>query len=232
MVSAETILQVWERGQHVPPANRALGLLSIALPDHDRDALANFDLAVRDWHLLRLRLAWFGEELSGCTDCPDCGERLEIAFNASAMANDPPPEPPPYTSRAGGQFRLPNVGDLIAIATIDDPNAAARLLFERCTLDDGAGSDDLMTMFEEVDSCLAAIAVARSIALNVSCAVCGRDSRHALEPAEFLWSEIATQASALLDDVHRLAGAYGWCERDILAMSGARRAAYLSRVDS
>ena len=46
----------------------------------------------------------------------------------------------------------------------------------------------------------------------------------------FLWSEIEACASRLLAEVDALARAYGWRERDILAMSGIRRAAYLDMV--
>jgi hypothetical protein len=34
----------------------------------------------------------------------------------------------------------------------------------------------------------------------------------------------------LLDEVHVLARAYGWNEREILGLSAARRAAYLERA--
>jgi hypothetical protein len=203
-------------------------MLASALPDRDREALAAFDLAVSDWHLLRLRQALFGSTLAGSTECPDCGERLEIEFDAGATGECPPP-PLPYTSGAGRRFRLPTVGDLLAVATMDASDAAARRLFERCSLDAGTAIE-AMPDFDEVDAGLAALAAERACHLDVTCAACGKVSRHALDPAEFLWTEIAACAAGLLDQVHELASAYGWSERDILAMSAVRRAAYLRRA--
>ena len=46
----------------------------------------------------------------------------------------------------------------------------------------------------------------------------------------FLWDEVDVRARRLLDEVHALAGAYGWSEQRILALSEARRRAYLDRV--
>ncbi|MBC7992234.1 MAG: phage baseplate protein, partial [Rhizobacter sp.] len=42
--------------------------------------------------------------------------------------------------------------------------------------------------------------------------------------------DLAAQAERVVDDVHTLAGAYGWNETEILAMSAARRALYKQRV--
>ena len=43
----------------------------------------------------------------------------------------------------------------------------------------------------------------------------------------FLWTEIEAWAWRMLSDVHTLARAYGWGERDILALSPTRRQFYL-----
>jgi hypothetical protein len=173
----------------------------------------------------------FGPTLAACTECPECGERLELEFNATELGDRSPSDRPVYTSTDGRRFRLPNVGDLVAIAGIDNRDLAARHLFERCSLDGPAHDTDPTAAFEEVDERLEALAADRGVHFELSCAACGRQSRHPLDPGEFLWGEIVNHAASLLDEVHRLASAYKWPERDILAMSGARRAAYLSRVE-
>lgn len=231
MLPADALLQVWEHGQRGHAAERSLQLLALALPHYDRDALAGVDLPRRDWHLLQLRRQWFGSALAGYAECPSCGERMEIDIDAGAIAGDCPPDPPAFVSRDGRRFRLPTVGDLVAVAGIADREAATELLFARCSLNDPPGGD-LPAIFHEVDDGLAALAAERSIVLTLSCTACGAPSRHALDPAEYLWGEITAAASALLDDVHLLARAYGWAERDIVAMSAARRHAYLSRAAS
>ena len=227
--AADELIRIWERGQRCHRIERALRLLAAALPDRDPAALAQFDAGLRDWHLLRLRHALFGSMLVGFTECAQCGERLDIECDTSALDQYAPPEVcPPYTSRSGRQYRLPTLCDLAEVATGDADRAGIRL-FERCAVQ--APADSVTPEeFEEVDAGLGALAAERSIHLDLACELCGHSWRELFEPADFLWTEITAYANQLLDDVHRLALAYGWREQDILAMSEARRAAYLSRV--
>ena len=48
---------------------------------------------------------------------------------------------------------------------------------------------------------------------------------------EFLGQDYRT-AARLLAEIHTLARAYGWSERDLLGMSAVRRAAYLGMVST
>jgi hypothetical protein len=48
----------------------------------------------------------------------------------------------------------------------------------------------------------------------------------------YLWEELRAQAVRLLHEVHTLARFYGWREADILALSAARRHAYLELAAS
>jgi hypothetical protein len=230
MLSAESLLQVWEHGHRRPLADRSLQWLAYALPDQGGDALAGVDLSRRDWHLLQLRRQWFGSPLAGYADCPACGERMEINVDAAAIAGEYPADAPVFVSRDGRRFRFPTVGDLLAVAAIDDAEIASRQLLERCSLD--APPCELPAIFDEVDEGLAAMAADRGFFLSLSCTNCGAPSRHALDPGEYLWSEISSAAAALLEEVHLLASTYGWAEHDILAMSAARRRAYLARIES
>jgi hypothetical protein len=63
--------------------------------------------------------------------------------------------------------------------------------------------------------------------LDFICPVCGHAGQTLFDIAGYLWEEIRTQAQRLLHEVHALARAYGWREGDILALSAARRRAYL-----
>lgn len=231
MLSAEALLEIWEHGQRCSPADRSLQLLALAQPGQGRAALAGVDLAQRDWHLLQLRRRWFGSGLAGYADCPACGEQLEVEFDAASLPEECPPDPPAFVTRDGCRFRLPTLGDLIAVAGAEDADVAAHQLFERCRID-AAPPSDLPAIRHEVDEGLAILAAERGIYLTLSCTHCGQPSRHALDPAEYLWNEIAAAAAALLEDVHLLASAYGWAERDILAMSPTRRQAYVNRAMS
>jgi hypothetical protein len=230
--SAELLLKLWECGRHCRQVERSVCLLATALPEHDFEALSEFDLGLRDWHLLRLRRDLFGAMLAGYIDCPSCCQRLEIELDANVLQGEHPPEAElSFTTLDGRRFRLPNSRDLAAILEAPNTATAARQLLGRCRLDGFQSDDELNGVFEEVDAGLEALAAQRALHLDLSCASCGQQWQHVFDPGEFLWEEIESQAALLLDDVHRLASAYGWTERDILAMSDERRAAYVSRVD-
>ena len=54
--------------------------------------------------------------------------------------------------------------------------------------------------------------------------------RVTLEPVDFVWREIAQRVRLIAHEVHELAAAYGWTEREILQLSSARRRLYLEHV--
>ncbi len=222
------MLEIWERAKRCGPQERALRLLAWALPDHEVEVLADFDLGLRDWHLLRLRRALFGPMFTGHGVCPHCGELLEVEFDARTLQDEAPlPPAPHYIDCAGRRYRLPSSRDLISVARLQDLNAAELELFARCCLDERSAN---AAEFSEVDSGLSALAAERNLQLDLSCAACGGTWLVAFDPGAFVWEEIEARAMALVDDVHRLAAAYGWSEGDILALSDTRRAAYLGRV--
>lgn len=226
--TAAILLDLWESARRRTPHERALQLLAWALPDRSLDELADLDLGLRDWHLLRLRQTLFGPVLSAYGRCPHCGERIELELDARALhAEAPAAEPPQHVDGAGRRYRLPTTRDLIAIARMGDPDAAAEALFAACSLDTVLSADIDMAAIERG---LAALSVDRGVQLDLCCAACGGDWPLDLDPGAFCWEEIEAHAQALLDDIHRLASAYGWSEHDILALGNPRRAAYLDRI--
>jgi hypothetical protein len=68
------------------------------------------------------------------------------------------------------------------------------------------------------------------VILDMRCAACGHSWSLLFDIASFFWAEIEALAARLMTEVDALARAYGWREADILAMDGARRAAYLDMV--
>ena len=66
--------------------------------------------------------------------------------------------------------------------------------------------------------------------LALDCPACGAHWQSVFDIVTFLWGEIEDWAQRLLYDVHLLASAYGWSERDIVAMTPRRRRMYLEMV--
>ncbi|MGW0209347.1 hypothetical protein ACWDZ8_27315, partial [Streptomyces sp. NPDC003233] len=68
---------------------------------------------------------------------------------------------------------------------------------------------------------------AADIRLNLACPACGHAASAELDIASYLWAELDAWARGTLQDVHLLAGHYGWSESEILALSPLRRRYYL-----
>jgi len=233
VVAAAELLELWERGVGRDALERDLCLLAFAQGQADAEALADCDLGLRDWHLLGLRRALFGDPIAAYTDCPNCSERLELLLDVRDLRSDaPPPAPAAYEASDGTRFRLPNTRDLLAVRGAADEAQAAQLLLQRCRVDSAPGGDAELdeTLLEQVDRGLEALAAERGAQLLLSCAQCGHEWNLALDPGQLLWEELSARARAVINEVDCLAATYGWSETDILAMSEPRRAAYLERV--
>ena len=225
-LSATELLSVWESGHNRVPLQRALIMLAAACPEASADSLAQLTIGRRDAHLLALRERTFGSELTGVTDCPECGAKIELTFNASDIA--PPLHAEPANGlavRANGRevrFRLPNSADLLAAKSEEE-------LFERCLLN---GRDRLTENFRaEVGEKMLCADPLADIHLALNCPNCNHRWEAPFDIVAFLWREISAAAHRLLREVHTLASAYGWTESEILSLSSARRHAYLEMVN-
>jgi hypothetical protein len=246
-LTASDILKVWEQGEGQPAIDRALTMLAVACPELSYDELAALSIGRRDARLFELRQLTFGPRLDGFTACPQCEERLEFALDTAAIRDRHLSSSSASTSVPAGddefefemngdalRFRLPNSGDLAAVATCKDVGAARRLLAERCMLrasrnfDEAAelSSDALARLAERIGQC----APATDVMLDFACPSCGHGWQAMLDIAAFFWAEIAAGARRLLREVHLLASAYGWREAEILTMSARRRQAYLEMI--
>jgi hypothetical protein len=231
-LSASELLRVWERGAARHPAERALSVLASANPDVDRAALAALPLGERDRLLSVLRIGTFGPAATGRDECSRCGVEVEFAIPIEALADAPPPaEHEIAVELAGGPVyvRLPTSQDLLAVADLDE-EAASRELATRCLVspEDRLALDE--PSIQRIGEALEALDPLAVTTMRVACVACGHAWERALEIGAFFWEEIAAAARRLLYEVAALAGAWGWSERDILAMSPRRRQTYLAMV--
>jgi hypothetical protein len=65
------------------------------------------------------------------------------------------------------------------------------------------------------------------VRVAMQCPSCEHQWSIAFDIVSFLYKELAVLAARFLNEIHLLARAYGWSESSILAMSPARRRAYL-----
>ena len=249
-LSALELLNIWEWGHNQPSWSRAMRLLTTACPDVSSDMLTQLSIGQRDAMLLTLREWTFGSELASQTECPNCGEPLELNFNVADVRMESPQfEPGAKFSLSLAEyqvsFRLPNTLDLMAIcasqqrfatATHKQPETAQQVLLERCILAAVHNSENLslnQLPSNAIDAVIAEMAQVdpqANVPLDTNCPACGHEWQLVFDIVSFFWSEINAWAYRILREVHTLAAAYGWRETDILTMSPRRRQLYLGMV--
>ncbi len=236
-LAAPELLETWERGMMQEPAQRALTLMRTACPEESPDALAELPVGQRNALLLTLRERLFGHRFSSVAVCHACGERLEQQFDASDIrVAGPGDSAGPLALEVAGyavRFRLPNTSDLTAIEGYGDAAEAERVLLERCLLSARHDGRDI-TAGALPAEVVAAIADAMeradplaAIELVLQCPTCGHRQSVSLDLVDYIWRELDAWARRVLCEVHVLASAYGWSEREILNMRPWRRQIYL-----
>ena len=131
-------------------------------------------------------------------------------------------------------FRLPDSLDLLALAHCGDLETARQSLLARCLLKARREREET-TIKELPEEVLQAVAEQMAnldpqadVRLALTCASCRESWEEIFDINSFFWTEISAWAKRTLSDVHTLAKAYGWRERDILELSAWRREFYLS----
>ena len=230
LLTDSALLSLWDRAQNCSPLERALLLLEAALPALAERERIEADLGARDAAVLKLRQATFGTRLSGYVACPACASRLKFDLDTREVLRDVAATVD-RTFKAGGEFlfRLPNSGDLIAVADCADADTAGREILDRCCLTPDRPQEWPEAVVADVGAQMSALTGAADIRLAFACAACGHSFSERLDAPDYVWKEIEHRAHRILDDVHRLACAYGWTEASVLSLGPARRAAYLAR---
>src|SRR3954454_12972128 len=222
-LSASEILDVWERGRSTTLPERALDLLTAGGYSGQPEALV---VGERDALLFELRERTFGAAISAVGSCPSCGELLEIEVAAADVLDEKAVDGRfELANGTPARFRLPTAGDLVAVAGAVDVEEGRRILLERCVDGELVPDDE-----EAVVRRIAEADPRARIELALECPDCGHPWSAPFDIVSFLWSELDACARRLVADVHTLASAYGWRESDVLALSRARRDAYLELV--
>jgi hypothetical protein len=234
-LTGELLLDAWERGAAEAESDRALALLSVALPDCDRAALETMPLIDLNARLLQLHTLTFGAMLSAVSRCRRCDEQLEFSVPVAELVASPPAERHAHAVtwlENGTRYELRSVttADLRDTLAIPESGAAQELLLSRClAVAPGNGSDPgpapstVREKFEQLNA-------SAELRCAITCPGCCADELVDLDIGRFVWTEVRRAAKRLLGDVHLLARHYGWSERAILSLSAQRRAAYLEMV--
>ncbi len=205
-----------------------------------RPDVEDWTLGRRDAALARIYAALYGEGVDATVRCTGCDALLEFETTIAALFADVPDEwvqPGSFCLRHDGYavtLRPVRVGDVLALPAT--PAAAVETVLRRCVI--GAQRDAVPVAPEAlpagvrdaVSTALNAADPNGDILVSLSCGECGTALSVPFDIGTFLWEALERSALQTLTDVHILAAAYGWSERDILAMPENRRRRYLEFV--
>jgi hypothetical protein len=223
------MLDAWDMALDQDPVDRALTLAQV-YTGLDRAALAELSIGHRDMVLLAAQRLLSGRRLDGLCRCSACNETNEFQLDLDAL-------PQPVVVAEGAvsaivdgrtmRARLPNSHDLAAITDIDDPNVAARIMLQRCLLEDVPVDDAIAAA---LDSAMEEVEGLAALELDFTCSVCGAPNQAPFDIGSFLWSEFAGRVERLVNEIDVLASSYGWSESAILSLSDRRRSMYVRRL--
>jgi hypothetical protein len=233
------IIDLWEQCRTASSKVEAAVTLASA-HDPGRDAWS-MSIGTRDRAIIELRARLFGNKLTGTDCCSACGQQVDVnislpdLLDASEDTNGN--GDPLFLETDGWQLglRLPTSDDVAAVIVSKD---SERALFELCMVELKHLGEDVST--DELPERIVAVAQQRlaqaeslaDIQLRIECPSCGRKWDSCLDIGSIFLVELDAYVKRICNDVHLLASAYGWSEREILEMPSARRQLYLEMVQA
>jgi hypothetical protein len=219
----QEVLALWEQGAVRQALDRTLLLCAAARPGLPPAAVPDLPLGEVNTSLIRLRAALYGGRVDCWAECVGCGAPFELTLELAGLLRRAPAAPP-----ADAGLRLPTLRDLAAVAAEPDVASAARRLLARCSARPTAAWSE--AELDQAGAAIDALDPMTDLSVRARCPGCGLESTAELDIGQLLWRDLDAHARALLEQVHLLAQAYGWSERQVLALGAARRAAYLQMV--
>ena len=241
MLSSEKLLEIWEAGLSHRPLNRAIEVLRMAgIGPHDP---AMLPLGVRDRYLLALREATFGSEIHGIAHCPECGEPVEMQFTVADIKLPAVDAPETLALDCGGyavRFHLPTSEDLLSLDSAGELAGAAEeadlRVLERCVSEVSRDGQPITAaelpaeLRTAVAETMAASDPQAQVEMALECPACHKSWLEMFDIESFFWNELQPWAVRMLREIHQLASAYGWSQREILSLTPLRRSVYLNLI--
>jgi hypothetical protein len=165
--------------------------------------------------------------------CPECQQRLEFEFTSDDVRSAADEKTADDVVRAPGyqiRCRVPTSADLLALPDASDADLR-QLLLDRCTErvsgDNAALPEEIL---DKIEARMAELDPQADVRMDLTCPSCQHCWTVPFDILTYVWHEIDDWAQRVLCEVHALALAYGWTEREILGLSTRRRQLYLDMI--
>ncbi|MEV0293898.1 DUF6760 family protein [Nocardia sp. NPDC050710] len=201
----------------------------------------------RQYLLLRLRAATFGERVRAHLICPwpDCGKPASLDFSiADVPVTSVAERAPRHTMTVSDnsepleiEFRLPNGADQEAVSGLLGTNEAAALtaLLARCVVRIGSRTppdeQQIAALSPRarfaIEERMAALAPRVDQTMHTACPECHRTFVAPFDIQHFFFGEFRTDNDTLYREVHYLAYHYHWSEHEIMGLTRDKRHRYI-----
>jgi hypothetical protein len=229
-IPAFTLLDLWETGATYSNAARPAALLAISTGE-SIDVAALLPLGQRDAGLLKCYEYFAGNHLTALTNCRECESSVELDFETNDVSYAVAQDVEVCVKEEGWElnWRLPNTVDFCHAAEAGAIDAAKKILLDRCltSFSDEPKNSPPEHLVAKLMHRAATVDPQSEAKLDIICPDCGSEWHVPFEIGAYFWSCIQTEALRLISEVSQLAETYSWSEAEILAMSPARRSAYL-----
>ncbi len=198
----------------------------------DLDTARRITAAGREWLLQRTALHFYDCPEWFETPCPACGVRFDLKLSMVDIPRSGPgpgfPVAEAQTSLGERYFEAPNGAHEEAIALHPDRDPR-RLIAAKCGLSGNAEAEASQFTDRDLDAIEAALeAISPDIAdsVDITCPACGHAAHSRIDPLAFAFPRLVD----VLQEVHLIAHAYRWSEREILDLPLSRRCAYVDLI--
>jgi hypothetical protein len=177
------------------------------------DAVLDLPLGTVASRALTAHAEAFGPVADAVLECAACGAQLDVALPLLELvvdAGDATVKVDELTVRA------PTLRDLLDGPSEDE-------LLARCV----HGGTVAPEQRAAVEAAAETLAGAAGLSVRTQCPECGAEATAGLDPGALLWERVTSAVPSVLGEVAELAIAFAWSEAEILALSPARRQAYL-----
>lgn len=192
--------------------------------------------ADRDRLLAAIYRDTFGSRIAGTVTCHACGKAFDLDFDLIELqrALQPAETPAPVADNGhiafaladGRRFRLPTGEDEMAVWHLSADDALAELL-RRCVLKGDPNVDP-----ESIQATMKAVAPLMDAELDGHCPECGENQAIHFDIQRYLLSALQAEQPRLIQEIHRLATAYGWTLREILDLTRSQRQAHANLIEA
>lgn len=200
------------------------------------DAVERLACGAQDALLLRCAASLWPGPVWLQADCARCGSRYDLHLRLEDVPVTPPgpgfPTVTIETSLGPRSFDVPNGRHAEQVAALPAMDVASLRRRALAVLGIGAEAEADAARFSDadlarIDAALEAAAPEAADEISALCPNCGGPTTAAFDPLD--WA--LPSAASLLREIHLLASAYHWSEREILDLPRFRRARYLALIE-